>query len=167
MTTIRQNTLRLAALAGFGLLGGCAQLYGSPAPAPVAYNPPGTALAALPAENVTRFRVTFASASTAIDADGQATVNSAADAMQANAALTATVIGSSDTVGSDASNMLLSKQRAVAVHDALIRTGKVPDARIETRWTGDRQANAQPVVAGQTQAIMADAGSRAVEIALH
>jgi hypothetical protein len=47
------------------------------------------------------------------------------------------------------------------VHDALLRTGKVAEARIETRWTGERQANAQQPGSG------ADGSYRAVEIAVH
>src|ERR1035437_6902839 len=158
MAPLLRSTARLASAAGFILLAGCAQI--NPPPA-VAYNPPSTALAALPPSDVTRYRVSFATNSYRIDADGQTAIDSAANVMGTNAALTATVIGSADPVGSDASNMRLSKQRATAVHNALLRTGKVSEQRIETRWTGERKSN----VPAQGNGV--DAGYRAVEIVLH
>lgn len=163
MTPLLRSVTRLASAAGLVLLAaGCAQTY--PRPPAVAYNPPAATLAALPPSDVTRYHVSFATNSYQIDTDGQTAVDGAADVMGANAALTATVIGSADPVGSDASNMLLSKQRATAVHNALLRTGKVSEQRIETRWTGDRQPDAQ---AAPTQGNGADASYRSVEIALH
>lgn len=161
MAPLLRHTARLASAAGFVMLAGCAQMYPPPPPPAVAYNPPGTALAALPPSDVTHYRVRFATDSYRIDAEGQAAINSAADAMQGNAALTATVIGSADPGGSDADNMRLSKQRATAVHNALLQTGKVTEARIETRWTGDRPSAAQ---APGSDAVGSD---RAVEIAVH
>jgi outer membrane protein OmpA-like peptidoglycan-associated protein len=161
MASLFRNTMITASIAAFALLAGCAEMNRLTAPPAVAYNPPGTALAALPSADVARYRVTFATGSYRIDADGQAAINSAADSMQSNPALTATVIGSADSVGGDASNMLLSKQRATAVHNALLETGKVTEQRIETRWVGQRQP------ADTTTGAVADPNDRAVEIAVH
>jgi outer membrane protein OmpA-like peptidoglycan-associated protein len=161
MTFSSRTTAKLASVAGFLLLAGCANMYQPPARPATAYNPPSAALATMPNAAVTRYLVAFANNSSIIDADGQTSIDSAATLMQGNAALIATVIGSSDPVGSDASNMLLSKQRARAVHDALLHTGKVTEQRIETRWTGER--NAANPAPGATP----DAPARSVEIAVH
>ena len=149
---------RIAATAAFALLAGCAQMNqpAPPPPAAVAYNPPAAAVTELPAAEATHYRMNFAEGSTRIDAAGAAMVASVADVMQANPALIVTLIGSADPAGTDASNMRLSKQRAIVVHDALRRSGKVPEARIDTRWTGERQAGATPELA-----------LRSVEIILH
>ena len=153
----------IAAAAGLLILAGCGQMYPatSQAPAPVAYNPPSAALTNLPASEVNRYHVNFATGSDQIGASGMSAINGAAAVMRANPALIATVIGSSDSVGGDAGNMRLSRQRAMAVHNALLHTGLVPENRIETRWTGQRMANGAPTasVAGVTD--------RSVEIALH
>jgi OOP family OmpA-OmpF porin len=159
VTNPKTNKYSLSLLASLLLLGGCAQMYQQPAKPAVAYHPPGAALAALPAGAVTRFSVAFASNSADIDAAGMTAISGAADLMQTNAAFVATVIGSSDPSGSDAGNMLLSKQRAMAVHTALLQTGKVTEQRIETRWMGDR-----PQASGD---VTAAPNVRGVEIAVH
>ena len=58
--------------------------------------------------------------------------------MQGNAALTATVIGKTDSAGGDAANLRLSERRANTVRTAVWHTGTIPAQRIETRWTGER-----------------------------
>jgi outer membrane protein OmpA-like peptidoglycan-associated protein len=152
--------IRIASVAAFALLTGCAQQSHSWATA-TPYNPPGAALAQLPAANVTWFHVMFANNSTRIDAAGQQAINSAADSMQGNTALTATVIGKTDSAGSAAGNMRLSQERADAVRVALLETGKVSAQRIETHWTGERQQGAQ------TQSDVADVSNRVVDIGVH
>jgi outer membrane protein OmpA-like peptidoglycan-associated protein len=138
-------------------LAGCAQQSQPTA----RYNPPSTALAELPAANMTWFRVMFANNSYLIDPSGQQAINNAADSMQSNTALTATVIGKTDSAGSDAANMRLSQQRASAVRTALLQIGKVSAQRVETRWTGARQQGAQ------TTSDVADPSNRAVDIGVH
>lgn len=159
--SLRSNcSVRIASVAAFALLTGCAQHSQSVATA-TPYNPPGAALAQLPPANVTWFHVMFANNSTRIDAAGQQQINSAADSMQGNTALTATVIGKTDSVGSATGNMRLSEERANAVRVALLQTGKVSARQIETHWTGERQQGAQ------TQSDMADVSNRAVDIGVH
>ena len=164
MSRITSIAPRLVALTGFALLAGCAQMNQAP-PAPaapaVAYNPPGTALAALPSANIAWFHVAFASGSSKIGPDGQQAIAAAAAAMQANPATVATVVGRSDAVGGDAANMRLSQQRAMAVSNALLATGKAPGARIETRWIGERPQDGQPLPPGS------DPNGRVVDIAVH
>lgn len=157
MALFLRHSTRLAATAAFALLAGCAQMNRPEAPPVTAYNPPNPALATMPAAQVTRFRVAFATGSSKIDADGAIAVANVANLMQTNPALMATLVGASDGVGTDASNMLLSKQRAGAVHNALLAR-KVPEQRIETRWIGER---------GPAPMNAADANYRAVEIAVH
>ena len=53
-----------------------------------------------------------------------------------NATTRVTVIGKTDTVGAQSSNLALSKLRADGVREALINAG-VPAARIDTSWTGE------------------------------
>ena len=159
MATLLRHPTRIAATAAFALLAGCAQMMpAAPPAAPVAYNPPSAALATLPADTVTRFRVSFATGSAQVDAEGNIAVGNIVAVMQNNPGMIATLVGSSDGVGTDASNMLLSKQRATAVHNALLQTGKVPERRIETRWIGER---------GPAPINAADANYRTVEIAVH
>jgi outer membrane protein OmpA-like peptidoglycan-associated protein len=162
MSLFLRNSARFASIAAFALVAGCAQQSPPRAAAVVPYNPPGTALAALPTGNVTWYHVTFANNSYLIDPAGQQVINTAASSMQNNTSLTATLIGKSDSVGGgDRSNMRLSQQRAAAVRTALLNTGMVPAQQIETRWTGDRQQN------GQTTTDVADASNRAVDIGVH
>ena len=48
------------------------------------------------------------------------------------------LVGKADLAGSDSYNLRLSKRRAEAVRDALVRSG-IAAARIDTRYVGDRQ----------------------------
>ena len=158
MSLLSSRSGKFASVAAFVLLAGCAQ---QGQPVAVQYNPPGAALAELPAANVTWYHVMFANDSYQIDANGQQAINNIASSMQSNIALTATVIGKTDSAGSAAGNMRLSQQRADTVRTALLQTGKVPAQRIETRWTGQRQQGAQ------TTSYVADPSNRAVDIAVH
>ncbi len=160
MSLFSSRSAKLASVAAFVLLAGCAQQSQPTAPA-ASYNPPGAALAELPAANVTWFHVMFANDSTQIDAAGHQAINNAAASMQGNSALMATVIGKTDSAGSAAGNMRLSQERASAVRTALLQTGKVSTGQIETRWTGERQQGTQ------TASDVADPGNRAVDIAVH
>jgi outer membrane protein OmpA-like peptidoglycan-associated protein len=161
MMSFLSNSAKLASVSAFALLMGCAQQSQPPVAVAVPYNPPGTAVLALPATDITWYRVMFVTGSSRIDADGQQAINSVADKMQSNPTLTATLVGMTDTVGGDAANMRLSQQRAAAVRNALLATRKVPAQRIETRWTGERQPNEQ------TMSNTAAPSNRAVDIGVH
>jgi len=154
------NSAKLASVIAIALSADCAQ-QAPPASPRVAYNPPGTALAALPTPDVAWYFVAFSTGSYQIGAEGQQTIKTAAASMQGNSALTATVTGKTDSVGSDATNMRLSEMRANAVRNALVTTGEVPAERIETRWTGERQ----PGESSSTN--VADADARMVNIGVH
>jgi len=161
MSVYLSHSIKLASATAFVLLAGCAMQSQAPAPVAVRYNPPGADLAAVPAANITWYHVMFANNSDQIDATGQQAINNAVDSMQGNAALTATVIGKTDSAGSAAGNMRLSQERANAVRTALLQTGKISAQQIETRWTGERQQGAQ------TTSDVADASNRAVDIGVH
>jgi outer membrane protein OmpA-like peptidoglycan-associated protein len=83
------------------------------------------------------FPVHFATGSYQLDGADQDTIRGVAAAMRRTPTLTATIIGKTDTVGSADFNHHLSEQRARAVFDALVYTNKVPEDRVELRWTGE------------------------------
>jgi OOP family OmpA-OmpF porin len=159
MSVAIPSASRLAAIAGITLLAACSQQPPPPAPPPVAANPPAASVAQVPASDW--YQVTFASGSANIDSYGRGTIDKVADAMAADPALVATIVGKADPAGGSAANMRLSKARANSVHTALLRTGKVTEQRLDTRWTGDHPEGARPMVAG------ADVSNRVVDIALH
>jgi outer membrane protein OmpA-like peptidoglycan-associated protein len=103
----------------------------------------------------------FTNGSTGIDPAGRQAIDNAAASMQGNSALIATGIGKTDSAGGAAANMRLSQERAGAVRTALLQTGKVSAAQIETRWTGGRQQG------DQTPGAVADPSNRSVDIAVH
>jgi outer membrane protein OmpA-like peptidoglycan-associated protein len=154
------RTAWIGSVASLALLAGCAE-HSRPVAAATPYNPPGTALAELPASSITWYHVMFANDSYQIDATGQQAISDAASSMKGNDALIATVIGRSDAVGDAGANMHLSRQRADAVRAALLQTGIVPARRIETRWTGERQQGSQ------TASDVADVANRVVDIGVH
>ena len=162
LSTIRRATPAIISASGFLLLAGCGQMNPPPPPpAPVAFNPPSAAVAALQPSEVNRFHVGFAAGSAQIGPNGQSAINGAAAALQANPTMVATLVGSADSDGRDQANLRLSRQRAMAVHDALLRTGMVRERQIDTRWTGDRRAGPNPA------ATVAGVSDRSVEITLH
>lgn len=162
MNPTARGTAKFAAVAAVALLAACAQQQAAPpAPPPVAYNPPAASLAQTPASEIGWYQVTFAQGSSQVDSYGRETINKVADEMQADPALIATIVGKADQVGSDANNMRIAKARADAVHRALLRTGKVTEQRLDTRWTGSRPEGSRPMVSGK------DVSNRVVDIALH
>jgi outer membrane protein OmpA-like peptidoglycan-associated protein len=107
------------------------------------------------------YHVAFDTDSFSIDAAGQRTIDQVANAVTGNRAASITIVGRTDAAGSPAYNMQLSQKRAIAVHDALIATGKITPDQIETAWTREKLE-----VAGLANAIPAP-GSRVVDIFIH
>lgn len=143
----------LAAAVAISLLGACAQL----SPQPVASNPPPVA----PGANAVWYTVSFDTGSFAINAAGRKVISDVVAALKANPTAVATVIGRTDTVGSNDYNMRLSHRRADSVRDALVYDGTVAMDRVETRWTGETR---QGVPTGDS---VAAAQNRVVDIAVH
>jgi outer membrane protein OmpA-like peptidoglycan-associated protein len=73
------------------------------------------------------FLVFFSPWSSTLDAAGLQAAATAAAAAQKDPAATVNVIGFASTVGPEADNMILARQRADAVHGQLIADGVSPD----------------------------------------
>ena len=152
--TLRTISWRqLAAVGALSLLGACA----GNQPQAVGSNPPPVA----PGPSAAWYHVSFATNSFAIDADGQRSVADVTAFLQSHPASAATIVGRTDTVGSNDYNMHLSHQRADAVRDALVYRGNVAADRVETRWTGETR---QTVATAND---VASASNRVVDIAIH
>ena len=82
------------------------------------------------------YEVYFDTNSSTIDERGRTIVRSVAYVVANNTTTRVTVIGKTDTVGAQSSNLVLSKLRADGVREALINAG-VPASRIDTSWTGE------------------------------
>jgi outer membrane protein OmpA-like peptidoglycan-associated protein len=121
----------LAAVGAIVLLAACAEM----SSAHVASNPPPRA----PGPDAVWYHVSFTTDSYAIDADGRTVINQLIVSMQNNPGEFATIIGKTDTVGTQDYNMHLSRRRADAVRDALIGGGNIPPNHLETRWTGEHR----------------------------
>jgi OOP family OmpA-OmpF porin len=151
----------LTAVGAISLLGACAQTppptVASNPPPPVASNPPPTA----PGPKAVWYHIGFDSNSAAIPANGQNVVAEVVAFLRRNPDSVATIIGRTDTVGSNDYNMHLSHQRADAVRDALVYRGTVTADRVETRWTGESRQSAA------TANDVAAASNRVVDIAIH
>lgn len=156
MSRFAASSRFLAVLGVISMLAACADSP-PPPPHPVASNPPPVE----PGHNAVWHTVSFETNSYALDANAQKVITDVVAAMQQRPATIATIIGKTDTVGSNDYNMHLSHQRADAVRDALVYAGKIPAARVETRWTGETRQDL-PTANG------AAAGSnRVVDIAIH
>jgi outer membrane protein OmpA-like peptidoglycan-associated protein len=149
----------LVVVGTISLLGACAQTPPAPPPPPhlVASNPPPVA----PGPSAIWFAVNFDNNSFALDANGQKTVNEVILYLEHHPAAVTTIIGKTDSVGSNDYNMHLSHQRADTVRDAVVYGGKISAERVETRWTGETRKGvptANEVAAG---------ANRVVDIAIH
>ena len=80
------------------------------------------------------YMVHFATGGVLMEQKDMATIN-AVTLLAADADAMVYLVGKTDTVGSKAANMRLSRQRADKVHNALVDNGVLP-ARIVTSYTG-------------------------------
>lgn len=90
-----------------------------------------------PPPGSTTYPVHFATGSAMLAPKDQDTVRAVAAVMRRDENLSATIIGKADSAGSDDFNHHLAEKRAQAVFEALVYANKVPEARIEMRWTGE------------------------------
>ena len=144
---------QLAAIGAISLLGACAQNHHQA----VASNPPPVA----PGPNAVWYSVYFDTDSFSIGADGRKVVSDVIASLQRNPTAVATIIGRTDTVGSNDYNMHLSHRRADTVRDAIVYGGNLAPDRVETRWTGETR---QGVPTGND---VAATSNRVVDIAIH
>jgi len=130
-----KNVLALVPIMALFCVVGCTEQASAPPKSAAASAPASPAVT--PPELVGAwYQVYFDTDTTAIDLRGQQIVKNVAYVVANTGTTRVTVIGKSDSVGSQAANMALSKKRADKVRDALITAG-VPAARIDTRWTGE------------------------------
>lgn len=126
--SIKNNILRGAMLAAALATGAACTQQTASAPATAASQGPELAGA--------WYEVYFDTNSSTLDERGRTIVRSVAYVVANNSATRVTVIGKTDTVGAQSSNLVLSKLRADGVREALINAG-VPASRIDTTWTGE------------------------------
>ena len=88
--------------------------------------------------NCTTHFVYFATGSHALTPEDQDQIRDVAGMMQSTPTFVATIVGKTDSVGSADFNEHLSQRRAEAVFEALVYTNKVPENRVQLRWTGER-----------------------------
>ena len=88
--------------------------------------------------NCTTHFVYFDTGSYALTPVDQDHIRDVAAMMQSTPAFVATIVGKTDLVGSADFNEHLSQQRAEAVLEALVYANKVPQNRVQLRWTGER-----------------------------
>ena len=91
----------------------------------------------LPPGSVT-YPVHFATGSSQLGSEDQDTIRGVASKMMGDSALTATIVGKADSVGSAELNEKLAEKRAQAVFEALVYTNKVPESRVDMHFTGER-----------------------------
>ena len=107
------------------------------------------------------FHIMFATDSASVGQDGQQVITDIIATLQRNPGSVVTIIGRTDTVGSQDYNRHLSHLRADAVRDALVYTAAIPADRVETRWTGESRLKVA------TADEVASAANRVVDIAIH
>ena len=88
--------------------------------------------------NCTTHFVYFATGSHTLTPEDQNQIRDVAGMMQSTPTFVATIVGKTDSVGSADFNEHLSQRRAEAVFEALVYTNKVPENRVQLRWTGER-----------------------------
>lgn len=82
------------------------------------------------------YGVYFDTGKAAIKPESDATLTEIAKLLRANSTLKLHVVGHTDNVGTAASNMELSKQRAAAVVNALVTKYQIPAARLDSAGVG-------------------------------
>ena len=88
--------------------------------------------------NCTTNFVYFATGSHVLTPEDLDHIRDVATMMQSTPSFVATIVGKTDSVGSADFNEHLSQRRAEAVFEALVYANKVPENRVQLRWTGER-----------------------------
>jgi outer membrane protein OmpA-like peptidoglycan-associated protein len=109
----------------------------------------------------TTYPISFPTNSVELHQADHETIRGVAAMLQRDPKLTATILGKADAVGSPEYNEQLSWKRAQAVYEVLVFENKIPENRVEVRWTGERV----PVV--PTTANTPELQNRVVDIILH
>lgn len=88
-------------------------------------------------EGSNTYPVHFETGSYKLHTNDLETIRGVAAVMMRSPNLVATIVGKADSVGSADYNEHLSQRRAQAVFNALVYTNKVPEDRVQLRWTGE------------------------------
>ena len=91
-----------------------------------------------PAE-VGQYHLGFDSGSASLDPNDRPTLAAIGDAAAENPEASITVVGRADASGPAALNRELARQRAQAVHDALLAKGDIAPQRIQTLWVSEKE----------------------------
>jgi len=91
----------------------------------------------LPPESTTHF-IYFSTGSHALTPADEDQIRDVAGMIGSSPTFVASIIGKADSIGSADFNEHLSQQRAEAVFESLVYTNKVPENRVQLRWTGER-----------------------------
>jgi len=91
----------------------------------------------LPADATAHF-IYFRTGGYKLDAKDEDQIRDVAGLIQSHPDFVATILGKTDSVGSAEFNEHLSQRRAEAVFEALVYANKVPEDRVQMRWTGER-----------------------------
>ncbi|HYG91835.1 MAG TPA: OmpA family protein [Azospirillum sp.] len=112
----------------------------APAPPPVVAAPSAPTPAAV-VERKAAFLINFDFGSARIRAESQAVLDRVAAVMAAPGAeaVRFRIVGHTDDVGSDAGNLALSRRRAAAVKDYLVRVRRIAAARLDAAGMGKRE----------------------------
>jgi OOP family OmpA-OmpF porin len=97
-----------------------------------------TAAAATPPATAREYRIYFNFNRADLVPDAQHLVQQIAEQAKQDGKTRVVPIGKADRAGSDQYNLALSRQRAEAVREALVKNG-VPASQIDERWVGERQ----------------------------
>ncbi len=89
------------------------------------------------AQNCPTHFVYFATGSHALTPEDQDHIRDVAAMMQNTPTFIAMIVGKTNSVGSTDFNNHLSQRRAEAVFEALVYANKVPENRVQLRWTGE------------------------------
>ena len=82
--------------------------------------------------------VYFSTGSHALTPEDQDHIRDVAAMMRSTPTFVATIVGKTDAAGSADFNEHLSQRRAEEVFEALVYANKVPENRVQLRWTGER-----------------------------
>ena len=82
--------------------------------------------------------VYFATGSHKLTPEEQDHIRNVAAMIRSTPAFVATIVGKTNSVGSAEFNEHLSQRRAEAVFEALVYANKVPEDRVQMRWSGER-----------------------------
>lgn len=158
MTPISISLRIVAACGALALVVGCTEQATPRVGAPMAIsNPPPVP----PGPAAIWYHVQFGNDSFAISSEARASIDAVSAYLRGNPGSVATIIGKTDSVGSQQYNMHLSHERADAVRNVLVYTENIEASRVETRWVGEGRQTAAP------KAEAAGSTNRVVDIAIH